>query len=66
MPSMPAMISSYIKRNKRNNQLTIINLLEVDKLKGVQEDFPFGLQRNFPSQFFHYLSFHILPEFTQT
>ena len=57
MPSMPAMISSYIKRN---------NQLKVDKLKGVQEDFPFGLQRNFPSQFFHYLSFHILPEFTQT
>ena len=57
MPSMPAMISSYIKRN---------NQLKVDKLKGVQEDFPFGLQINFPSQFFHYLSFHILPEFTQT
>ena len=57
MPSMPAMISSYIKRN---------NQLKVDKLKGLQEDIPFGLQRNFPSPFFYFLSFHVLPEFTQT
>ena len=33
MPSMPAMISSYIKRN---------NQFKVDKLKGLQEDFPLG------------------------
>ena len=55
VPPMSAMISSYIKRNN-----------QVDKLKCLQEDFPFGLQGNFPSQFFYFLSFHVLPEFTQT
>ena len=46
MLSVPAMISSYILRNN-----------QIGKLKGLQEDFPFGLQRNFPSQFFYFYPF---------
>ena len=55
VPSIPAMISSYILKNN-----------QVGKLKGLQEDFPFELQRNFPSQSFDFLSFHVLQEFAQT